>query len=143
VSDTRPTTTLDPERLTRPWRPRSFALPAAAGGPVVVGVLGFLNARRLGMPTRTQVGMAVAGALGLAAYLALVVLVRLDGLLFARAGTGAVVFLAVYGTQELAFDRYRDEGGEPASLWLPGTLAVVVARGAEFLLASYLAVDAW
>lgn len=126
-----------------PWRPQSLLFPALLGGATPVTVLALVNAGRLGLPRKATLAVIGTGLAALAARTGITLAVlageaggpaRVIGAL-----AGALVWLVVSATQKGPFRAYELRGGEAASLWGPGTAAVLLLGAAEALLIVLLA----
>ena len=123
----------------RPWRLNSQFYVAFFGGPLAAGTIGYLNARRLGLPNRQLFAIGAAGLAGFVLAIMLVAMVESD---FVRprvaiAGTGVVAFLVARQLQKEADRRYgfgRDEERVYDSLVQTG-LAVAFVAGILTILA--------
>lgn len=107
------------------WRPDSIFYPAFFGGPITAATLGLLNGRRLGLGRGPMLAIAAAGLACFAARLALSLAIDGSALRLAGAVTGVLVALAIRAVQRRPFRGFVYRGGEPASLIVPGLLAVV------------------
>ena len=107
-----------------PWRPESILYPAFFGGPLAAATLGVLNGRRLRLPGRDLILIAVAGLAGFGARLAVSGAVEGNsGVRLAGTITGVLVWLVVLAFQRKPFRLFSYRGGEPASLVGPGFAA--------------------
>jgi hypothetical protein len=118
----------------RPWRLGSQFYVAFLGGPVAAGLVGYLNGRRLGLPSAR---LAVIAAVGLVSLAAVAVAVAAVGwsenrpLRLLSAVGGVVAYLGIRQLQQDADRRYgvgRREDETYDSLWLPG-LGIVLLGG--------------
>jgi hypothetical protein len=109
-----------------PWRPESIAYPAFFGGPLGAALLGVLNGRRLALPGRTLLLVAVAGLAGFAGRAA-VTAVAGDNSVIRLAGsvTGLLVWAAVLAAERGPFRVAQLRGTEPASLVGAGFAAAI------------------
>jgi hypothetical protein len=109
-----------------PWRPESILYPAFFGGPLAAATLGVLNGRRLRLPGRDLVLIAVAGLAAFGARLAVSAAVEGNsGVRLAGTVAGVLVWLVVLALQRKPFRLYTYRGGEPASLVGPGFAAFI------------------
>lgn len=113
-----------------PWRTSSMFYVGFFGGPIAIGILGTLNARRLRADARTVAIVAASSLALLAAWVVYAMAFHEPGrpsLRLVAAGCGAVAHLVqqqVLARQTRIFDMGRRE---PASLWMPGIAAVVAS----------------
>ena len=118
----------------RPWRLGSQFYVAFLGGPVAAGLVGYLNGRRLGLPSARLAAIAAMGLASLAAVaVALAVVGGSDNrpLRLLSAVGGVVAYLGIRQLQQGADRRYgvgRRDDETYDSLWLPG-LGIVVLGG--------------
>lgn len=123
----------DDDDRPRPWRLGSQVYVAFFGGAPAAAAIAFVNARRLGVPSRGRWAILALGVLGLAGSVAVAAAIGTDGDSTSGARVGArVAALAAWGGMYLlqrTADRvwsYHARDGDPyASLWGPGLLAVV------------------
>jgi hypothetical protein len=121
----RPTIEARPAPVGRPWRPASIVYPAFFGGPLAAVVLGLLNGRRLALGRTALLGIAAAGAAGVAGRLMLTAVVHPHSVGRLLGGlAGLLVWLSVLAAQKRPFRAYELRGGEPAGLVGPGLAAV-------------------
>jgi hypothetical protein len=118
----------------RPWRLGSQFYVAFFGGPIAAGLVGYLNGRRLGLPSPR---LAAIAAVGLASLAAVAVAVAVVGesenrsLRLLSAVGGIVAYLGIRQLQQDADRRYgvgRHDDESYDSLWLPG-LGIVLLGG--------------
>jgi hypothetical protein len=122
------------ERRRLPWRVSSQFWVAFFGGIPAVTVIAFLNARRLGSTARKQVWIVVAGIAAAVVFLALAAWIQtLDGGSrpmgrIAGRALGIVLYLVLAQIQKDDDGRHQVfGGGQYASLWLAGILAIVLS----------------
>ncbi len=134
-----------------PWRVGSQFWVAFLGGPLAVGVIAWLNAGRLGLPAPRRHAMLALAGLAFVALLAGLAwsLAALDPAhggraLLRRSGqaAGVLVYLALAGLQRTADRRHQAFGGEYASLWVPGLLAVLGGAAVQLVAAFTVALAA-
>jgi hypothetical protein len=125
----------------RPWRVGSQFWVAFFGGPLAVGAIAWLNAGRLGLPASRRRAVLAVSSLAFVALLgglgwSLAALEQEAGrrLLLRRAvqASGVLVYLALAWLQRTADRRHQAFGGEYASLWVPGLLAVLGGAAMQF-----------
>ena len=141
-----------PAFAEKPWRVSSQLWVAFFGGVLAVTVVAWLNARRLGIPARTRVMMvAIGGAAGAALLPLWMRIPPSDGVVeFLRGGrshglysrlVAVGVYLILARMQKRADAHFQVfGGGDYASLWKTGLLAVVVLGALQTAL---LAAVAW
>lgn len=112
----------------RPWRLLSQFYVAALGGALAVTAIALVNARRLRLASTQQAAIAIAGAAGFAATLAIAAVLGQTAEQRWLVRVAAVAaWGGMYAVQRSA-DRIHGfhEGDEGyASMWIPGTLAAV------------------
>ena len=115
--------------IDRPWRLGSQVYVAFFGGALAVTAIAILNARRLGLPAKTQWIMGAVGAAGLAGALLVVASIGGDSGSSARV-PARIVALAAYGLLYLLQRRadrvyhFHAKSGDPYdSLLGPGLIA--------------------
>ncbi|MEV6637405.1 hypothetical protein AB0M54_42420 [Actinoplanes sp. NPDC051470] len=121
-----PTVRERPVSGRRPWRPESIFYPAFFGGPLTAGVLGAINARRLGLAGSRVALIGLAGMAGFALWIVAALMTDADNVvrLFGSI-TGSLAWLAVIAFQRGPFRAYLYGDGEPASLVRPGLLSAI------------------
>jgi hypothetical protein len=116
----------------RPWRLGSQLYVAFFGGPLAAGTIGYLNGRRLGLPSARLGAILAIGVGGLVALALAVSLIDTGvGPRPLIAVTGVAVFVAVRELQKKADRLYAvrlDDKQAYDSLWAPG-LGIVLLCG--------------
>jgi hypothetical protein len=114
-----------------PWRSGSLFWPAFFGGSLAVGVLAWVNGRRLGLaPARQRLilpATAFASLLSVAAFAYFMTEPHDDRIWGRRAvqACGVVLYLALVRILQPADRRHQLFDGHYASLWIPGLLSIL------------------
>jgi len=125
-----------------PWRVSSQFWLGFFGGSLAVGAIAWLNGKRLGLPPERQRSIALSTlvAFGLSVAIA-AYFVSLHGDREWRAwgrravqAVGVLLYLVLARIQKPADRRHRLFGGEYASLWGPGVLALLGSLVATLVL---------
>jgi hypothetical protein len=140
-------------RTERPWDPSSQFYVAFFGGVLAVAGIALINARRLRLPASRQRWMLAIGLAGLVVALVLAAVMPIDPDVGAFVNEGSrnirlagrvvavAICLAFVKLQQPGDRLFRIQGGEYASLWGPGILAVIVGGLAQAALVAVV-VDA-
>lgn len=130
------------QRAGKPWRLQSQVYVAFFGGPLAIGAIAVLNARRLRLDSRSQLLTVAAAAAGFAIWVAVAAAAgdsANSASAVAQRAIGLVTFGGVHLLQSKADRIYHYYGGGDAAyarLFYPGLAAVFAGLFVEVLLAS-------
>lgn len=134
----------DLKGFKKPWNPQSLVFAAFFAGPFAGGFLLSLNFKRLGMSGKFWKSLLLFVALGLVMY-ATIILLHTNGIIekgnsdqkqLCRIIVRVITIAAAYWAATIQRERFRlfeYSGGDAASAWVPGILAVVVGYVASIL----------
>jgi len=114
-----------------PFRSSSLFWPAFLGGSLAVGILAWVNGRRLGLAPARQRWILISTLLAFLLSVAAVgyfVTARRDEMIWGRRAAqavGVVLYLVLARIQQPADRRHQLFDGHYASLWVPGLLSIL------------------
>ena len=122
---------------SRPWRLGSHVYVGFFGGPLAVGAVAAYNSVALGMPRSARLAIAAIALAAEAVFVAFVVATGTDETRLVSIIVGLAAFGGVYLLQRSAdrvYHYHADDDDPYASLFVPGLIAVIVARVVEAVL---------